>query len=118
VIGAMVDVVAVVGRRRVRAAYPPGVLCLLRFAAGPLLASPLPFVVRLFALVALFEFEVIVMFSCITTEKTYRKSKPCFPVLLKRRLIERVNPVKLSVDIIVVFSCITTEKAYRKSKSS
>jgi hypothetical protein len=47
--------------RRGLEACPPGVRRLFfLFAAGPLLASPLPVLDRLLVLVALFEFEVIV----------------------------------------------------------
>ena len=60
-------------------ACPPGVRRLFfLFAAGPLLASPLPVLDRLLVLVALFEFEVII-----------------FGLYYYRGLIERVNSAYL-----------------------
>ena len=61
--------------RRGLGACPPGVRRLFfLFAAGPLLASPLPVLDRLLVLVALFEFEDII-----------------FGLYYYRGLIERVN---------------------------
>ena len=59
-----VVVAAVAGVRRSRAACPFGVRRLLRFDGCPLLASPLSSLDRFGVLVALREFEVVVIIFC------------------------------------------------------
>ena len=77
--GAVVSLAVGGADRRGLGACPPGVRRLFfLFAAGPLLASPLPVLDRLLVLVALFEFEVII-----------------FGLYYYRGLIERVNSAYL-----------------------
>ena len=67
-VGAVVIWVVEYSGRRGLEACPPGVRQLFfLFAAGPLLASPLPVLDRLLVLVALFKFEVIIFGLYFTT---------------------------------------------------